>query len=118
MPERFDTIFFSVGENTHRLHFPYMLGDVQKSMILNENGSKFTSDTREYIIKGYTYGGATYNVFVRETGADIFPTRIDVWFFQGGNEASIPLDLMANIKMRHEEATQNQIALTINGKPV
>lgn len=118
MPLHFDTVFFSKNQTTYRLHFPYMLGDVDKSMLSIENGDRFTSDIREYIIRGYIFSGATYDIFVREIGADIFPGRIDAWFFQGGSEASIPLDLLENIKIRKEEATQNRIAVTVNGKPV
>ena len=118
MPERFDVIFFSRGQDTYRLHFPYMLGGVDKNMLSSDDGGKFTSDSREYFINGFTSGNAGFDVYVKETGADILPGRIDAWFMQGGKEASVPLDLLANIGMRNEEATQNRIAVFINGKQV
>jgi len=118
MPLHFDTVFFSIGSHTYRLHFPYILGDVDKSMLLSDDESRFTSDTREYFIKGFAHGSATYDVFVRETGADIFPGRIDAWFFKGDKVESIPLDLLSNIKERKEEATQNRIVVYVNGKEV
>ena len=118
MPKSFDTIFFSSGQNTYRLHFPYILGEVDKQLLSNDNGDKFTSDSREYRINGYIHGSASYDVYVRESGADILPGRIDAWFIQGGKEASIPLDLLANIKMRSEEALQNRTAIYVNGRQV
>ncbi|HTY90301.1 MAG TPA: hypothetical protein VMC84_03920 [Methanocella sp.] len=118
MPLKFDTIFFSKGEITYRLHFPYILGDVRKSMLLSDDDGKFSSDTREYFIKGYTYGSATYDIHVKEIGADIFPGRIDALFTKGDNIEPIPLDFLENIRTRKEEATQNRIAITVNGKPV
>lgn len=118
MPKSFETVFFSEGQITYRLHFPYILDDVEKSMLTNDNGGKFTSDTREYIIKGYTHGGATYDIYVKESGVDIFPGRIDVRFMQGDKIAPIPLDLQENIRMRNEEATQNRLIITVNGKQV
>ncbi len=118
MPKSFDTIFFSEGQTTYRLHFPYILDGVDKNMLSNDNDGKFTSDTREYFINGFTYGSATYDVYVKESGVDILPNRIDAWFLQGGKASSIPLDLLANIKMRNEEATENSIVIYINGKRV
>ena len=35
--------------------------------------------------------------------------------FRGQMETAIPLDLMANIKMRLGETTQNRIQLNLNG---
>lgn len=118
MPFRFDTIFFPKNDTTYRLHFPYILGDVDRPMLVSGDDDKFTSDIREYVINGYSFGGSGYDVFVRETGADIFPTRIDAWFFQGNSEVAPPLDLLENIKIRNEEATQNRISININGKPL
>jgi hypothetical protein len=118
MPRSFDVIFFPVGQNTYRLHFPYMLGGVEKKMLSSDDGGKFNSDTREYFINGFAYGSATYDIHVRESGADILPGMIDARFAQGGKEASIPLDLLANIKMRNEEALQNRAVIYINGKQV
>jgi multidrug efflux pump subunit AcrB len=116
MPASFDTIFFTEGDTTYRLHFPYIIGGVNKSMIQSDDEGKFTSDTREYYIKDFTWGSTTFNIYVRETGADILPTRIDVWFIKGDKIESIPLDLLADIKMRNEEATQNRAAIKVNGK--
>jgi hypothetical protein len=118
MPRSFNTIFFSGGQDTYRLHFPYILDGVEKNMLSNDNGGKFTSDTREYFINGFTSGNASFDVYVKESGADIRPGRIDAWFVRGGKVAPIPLDLLANIMMRNEEATQNKIAIYINGKQV
>ena len=118
MPASFDTIFFTEGQITYRLHFPYILGDVNKSMILSDEEGKFTSDTREYYIKDYPWGNTTYNVFVRESGADVSPSRIDAWFFKGDKIESIPLDLLSDIKVRNEEATENRITIYVNGKQV
>jgi hypothetical protein len=66
MPRSFDVIFFPVGQNTYRLHFPYMLGGVEKKMLSSDDGGKFNSDTREYFINGFAYGSATYDIHVRE----------------------------------------------------
>jgi hypothetical protein len=118
MPKSFDTIFFTEGQTTYRLHFPYILGGVNKSMVLTDDEGKFTSDIREYFIKDYNWGSATYDIFVREAGVDILPGRIDAWFFKGDKIESIPLDLLANIKMRNEEATENKIVMLVNGKEV
>ncbi len=118
MPKSFDVIFFPAGQFTYRLHFPYILDGVEKKMLSLDNDGKFTSDTREYFISGFTFGSATYDIFVRESGVDIQPGRIDAWFTQGGKEVSIPLDLLSNIKMRNEEATENHIVIYINGKQV
>ncbi len=46
---------------------------------------------------------------------DVEPGRVDAWFYEGGMETAIPLDMLANIKMRLEEATQNRIQLNLNG---
>lgn len=118
MPRNFDTVFFSVGQDTERLHFPYILDRVNKQMISHDNGGKFNSDTREYFIKGFTYGNVSYDIYVKETGADILPGRIDAWFMKEGKNVPIPLDLLASIKMRTEEAVQNKITIYINGKQV
>ena|SRR5271157_390506 len=118
MPLHFDTIFFTIGQNTHRLHFPYMLEGFERSMLTEDEEGKFTSDTREYWIKGYRHGSVIYDVHVMEGGADIAPSRIDAWFAQGGKKADIPLDLLSSIKMRNEEATQNKTQVYLNGKQV
>jgi hypothetical protein len=118
MPVGFHTIFFSRDDTTYRLHFPYILGDVQPSMLLNEDGNKFTSDIREYVIKEYIFGSSTYDIFVREIGADILPGKIEAWFIKGDKVETIPFDLLENIKIRNEEATQNRIVVMVNGKQV
>ncbi len=118
MPRSFNTIFFSVGQNTYRLHFPYILGEVGAQMLSGNDGDRFTSDAREYSINGFAHGSATYDIRVRESGADILPGRIDAWFTREGKGAAIPLDLQENIRMRNEEATQNRIAIYVNGKQV
>lgn len=115
MPISYDPIFFTIGQNTHRLHFQYLLDGFEKSMLAGDDKGEFTSDTREYFINGFKRGNSTYNVRVRETGVDILPGRIDAWFSENGAEATIPLDLLADIKRRREEATQNRILVNING---
>jgi hypothetical protein len=116
MPASFDVIFLTEGQFTYRLHFPYIIGDVNKSMIVNDDEGKFNSDTREYYIKDFPWGSSIYTIYVRESGADILPSRIDAWFIKGDKIESIPIDLLADIKMRNEEATQNRTAIKINGK--
>jgi hypothetical protein len=115
MPINYDAVFQTVGQLTYRLHFPYLLEGFEKSMLVEEAGDLFTSDTREYTIKGLKRGNTTFDAHIKETGVDIQPGRVDAWFYDGGMETAIPLDLMANIKMRLEESTQNRIQLNLNG---
>lgn len=118
MPTHYDPLFLTIGQLTYRLHLPYLLEGFEKPMLSEKAGDRFSSDAREYTVKGYSHGNATFDVHVLETGVDIFPGRIDAWFYKDGVETPLPLDLLGNIKMRLEESTQNRIHLNINGKQV
>ena len=118
MPTHYDAVFLTVGQLTYRLHFPYLLEGFEKTMLVEGAGDRFTSDTREYTIKGLTRGNSTFDMHIKETGVDILPGRVDALFYEKGVETIIPLDLLANIKMRLEESTQNRIQLNINGQRV
>ncbi len=117
MPLHFEIVFFTVGDRSYRLHFPYMLEGFKSSMLAEDEEGRFTSDTREYFIKGFKYGKEIYDIRVREYGVDIFPAVIDAWFYQNGVVTPIDFGLLASIKMRREEGTQNRISVNINGKP-
>ncbi len=65
----------------------------------------------------FKYGKEIYDIRVREYGVDIFPAVIDAWFYQNGVVTPIDFGLLASIKMRREEGTQNRILVNINGKP-
>ena len=52
MPINYNAVFQTVGQLTYRLHFPYLLEGFEKSMLVEEAGDLFTSDAREYTIKG------------------------------------------------------------------
>ncbi len=118
MPTHYDAVFLTVGQLTYRLHFPYLLEGFEKTMLVEDASDHFTSDTREYTIKGLKRGNSTFDAHIKETGVDIQPGRVDAWFYENEEETTIPLDMLANIKMRLEESTQNKIQLNINGQRV
>jgi hypothetical protein len=118
MPIHYAPVFFSVDDNTYRLHFPYLLEGFEMPMLAEDDAGRFDSDVREYFIKGYQHGNVKYEVRVKETGADIFPGSVAARFSQGGVETNIDLGLMANIKMRREQGMQNRIPVYVNGKAV
>jgi len=118
MAINYNAVFLTVGQATYRLHFPYLLEGFERSMIVEEAGDLFTSDTREYTIKGLKHGDTTFDAHIKEMGVDIQPARVDARFSVDGLKTDLPLDMMANIKMRLEESTQNRIHVNLNGKQV
>jgi hypothetical protein len=118
MPTNYNAVFLTVDQLTYRLHFPYLLEGFEKTMLVEAASDVFTSDTREYAIKGFKRGNSTFDAHIKETGVDIQPGRIDARVYENGAESAIPLDLLANIKMRLEESTQNRIQLSLNGQRV
>jgi hypothetical protein len=118
MPINYAPVFFSVDDDIYRLHFPYLLEGFEKPMLAEADAGRFNSDVREYAIKGYSFGNSKYDVSVKETGVDICPGKLEARFSQDGVETNIDIGLLANIKMRREQATQNRIPVFVNGKQV
>jgi hypothetical protein len=110
----FSPVFFQVEDSHYRLHFPYLLAGFEASMLQRDDDKAYDSDTRYYVIKGYTHGNATYDISVKEIGSDLAPGSIEAFFYTGGAIADIPADLRGTIAVRNEEATQNRTMIYLN----
>jgi hypothetical protein len=110
----FSPVFFRVDDRDYRLHFPYLLDGFETSMLQRDDDREYDSDTRNYMIKGYTHGNSSYDISVKEIGSDLAPGSIEAVFYTGDVMAEVPADMRGMIAVRNEEATQNRTMVYIN----
>ena len=111
-------VFFEVNENPYRLHFPILLPGFEKSMVRPLPKKPFDANERQYEIAGFTFGSSTYDIIVREFGADIAPSLLEAWFFVGETMTDIPADLRDGIVNLNQDLTENRTQVYINNKLV